>query len=192
MKTFSLIAAAMAILISWQAAGAQEAFPVALVNMDRVFKTHQPFLDKLAPIKQALQEMEKKAQVQQLELETVVTQLRKAQPGTAEAQKLQQQAAKLQQDLQQFVAKEREQLQKREAAVFLDLFRQLEEEVAKYAKAKGIKLVIRQQDGSLDENQPVAEILKSLNRGILYEDGLDITGEILKALEARHAAESKP
>ena len=47
----------------------------------------------------------------------------------------------------------------------------------KYAKAKGLKLVIRQQDSSLDEKQPLAEILKSLNRGIIYEDGLDITDD---------------
>ena len=105
---------------------------------------------------------------------------------------MQQQAAKLQNDLQQFVAKEREELQKREAAVFLDLYRQLEDEVKKYAKAKGIKLVIRQQEGTLDEKQPLQEILKTLNRGIIYEDGLDITDEILKALDARNAAGAKP
>ena len=65
--------------------------------------------------------MEKKAQLRQIELETVVGQLRKAPPGSPELQRLQQQAAKLQTELQQFVAKERETLQKREAAEFLEL-----------------------------------------------------------------------
>ena len=32
--------------------------------------------------------------------------------------------------------------------------------------------------------QPLPDIYKALNRGILYEDGLDITDEILKALSS--------
>jgi len=166
-------------------------FPVAVVNMDKVFKTHQPLLDKQAPIKTAAVELEKNVQLRNVELETVVNKLRAAQPGSPEAQRLQQQGAKLQAELQQFVQKERGDLQKREAAIFLDLYRQLEEEVRKYAKAKGIKLVIRQQEASLDDNQPLAQILASLNRSIIYEDGLDITEEILKALDARAASDKK-
>jgi Skp family chaperone for outer membrane proteins len=166
-------------------------FPVARVNMDKVFKTHKPLLDKLAPIKTAAADLEKNVQLRNVELETVVNKLRAAQPGSPEAQRLQQQGAKLQAELQQFVQKERGDLQKREAAIYLDLYRQLEEEVRKYAKAKGIKLVIRQQDTSLDENQPLQQVLTSITRGIIYEDGLDITDDILKALDARMASDKK-
>jgi Skp family chaperone for outer membrane proteins len=167
-------------------------FPVAVVNMDRVFKTFKPLQEKLVPIKESAAEVEKTVQLRNAELETVVNKLRAATPGSAESVRLQQQAGKLQGELQQFVQKERDNLQKREAAIFLALYRNLEDEVRKYAKAKGIKLVIRQQEGSLDENQPLQQILTSLNRGIIYEDGLDITDEILKALDARSAAAAKP
>jgi Skp family chaperone for outer membrane proteins len=166
-------------------------FPVAVLNMDRVFKTYQPLLDKLTPIKTAAAELEKEVQLRNVELETVVNKLRAAQPGSPEAQKLQQQGAKLQTDLQQYLQKERGDLQKREAAIFLEFYRRLENEVREYAKAKGIKLVIRQQEGSLDDKQPVPQILASLNRGIIYEDGLDITDEIFKALDARSVSEKK-
>jgi Skp family chaperone for outer membrane proteins len=127
-------------------------------------------------------------QLRNAELETAVSKFRAAQPGTPEAARLQQQGAKLQLDLQQYVQKERDAVQKREAAVVLALYRDLEEEIRKYAKAKGIKLVIRQQDSSLDENQTVQQIFNALNRQIVYEDGLDITDDILKALDARAAA----
>jgi len=192
MRLISLLALAAILGSAGPSARADETLPVAILNMDRIFKTHKPFTDKLVPIKEAVQEIEKKAQVRQIELETVVTQLRQAQPGSPEAQRLQQQAGKLQQDLQQFVAKEREQLQKREAGVFLEFYRQVDDEVKTYAKENGIKLVIRHQDASLDEKQPPAEIFKSLNRGIIYEEGLDITDDILKALEARKPAANKP
>jgi Skp family chaperone for outer membrane proteins len=158
-------------------------FPVAVLNLDRIFKTYPPFQAKLAPVKEGVQELEKKAQSRQIELETKVAQLRMKQPGSPEFQKLQAEAAKLQAEAQQFVQQERAELQKQEAGIFLELYRQVEGEVKKYAKEHRIKLVIRQQDSSLEEGQPLGEILKSLNRGIIYEEGLDITDEILKALD---------
>src|SRR5688572_21368222 len=163
-----LLLAPLLLVGQWQFASAQESLPIGLVNMDKIFKIYKPLQDKLAPIKEGVQDLEKKAQLRQIELETVVTQLRKTQPGSPEFNRLQQQAAKLQTELQQFVAKERDALQKQEAAVLLDMYRQVDDEVKKHAKAKGLKLVIRQQDSSLDENQPLAEILKTLNRGIVY------------------------
>ena len=160
-------------------------FPVAVLNLDRIFKTYPPFQAKLAPVKEGVQELEKKAQSRQIELETKVAQLRMKQPGSPEFQKLQAEAAKLQAEAQQFVQQERAELQKQEAAIFLEMYRQVEEEVRKHAKEHGIKLVIRQQDSSLEEGQPLGEILKSLNRGIVYEEGLDITDEILESLAKR-------
>jgi Skp family chaperone for outer membrane proteins len=188
MRLFSLLL----LLIAAVAAPAQDALPIGLVNIDKIYKTYKPHQEKLAPIKEGVQDLEKKAQLRQIEFETVVTQLRKAQPGSPDFIRLQQQAAKLQTELQQFVNKEREALQKQEAAVLLDMYRLIDEEVKKYAKAKGLKLVIRQQEGSLEEDQSLQAILATLNRGIVYEEGLDITDEILKALDARSAAATKP
>ncbi|MCI0361944.1 MAG: OmpH family outer membrane protein [Planctomycetaceae bacterium] len=193
MKTHHFAIFLAALLASPALTPAQDSqpFPVAVLNMDKVFKTHKPFLDKQAPIKQAAAELEKEVQLRTVELETAVNKFRAAQPGSPEAQKLQQQGAKLQADLQQYVQKERGELQKREVAIYVELDRQIDEEVRKYAKAKGIRLVIRQQDASFDQNQPLPQILAALNRGIVYEDGLDITEEILKALDARIASDKK-
>jgi Skp family chaperone for outer membrane proteins len=157
--------------------------------MDRVLKTHQPLLDQLKPVQEEVKQVQETAQLRQAEIETVAAQLQKAQPGSAEFQRLQMQLVKLQNELRQYATTEQAALQKKELTILVAFHRTLEEEVAKYAKANGLKLVIRQQDTSLDENMPLAEILKSLNRSILYEDGLDITDEILKALVAR--AENK-
>ena len=164
--------------------------PVAVVNTERIFKTYQPLLDKLDPIKESAKELDKNIQIRNVELETAINKLRNAEPGTPEAQRLQQQAGKLNGELQQYIQQERGELQKREAAIFIEFYKALEEEVHKYAKAKGIKLVIRQQENSLDENQPLPQIINSLNRGIIFEDELDITDDIVKALDARGAAKS--
>lgn len=173
-------------------AQAADPFPIAILNMDRVFKTHQPLLDQLAPIQEETKKLQETAQLRQVEIETVANQVRKAEPGSPEFQRLQAQLVKLNHELRQFAESGQQTVQKKESAVYLAFYRTLDDEVRKYAKAHGLKLVLRQQNSSLDENQPLAEILKSLNRSIIYEDGLDITEEILKALDARNSAANKP
>jgi Skp family chaperone for outer membrane proteins len=175
-------------LVAWYAPvgsfAAAEPLPVALVNVDRILKVHKPFLEKLDPLKAEAKELDAKLQVRQAEIENAASQLRAVQPGSSDHQRLQLQLVKLQTDLQQFVNIERQGLQKKEVAVYLEFFRQLDAETSKYAKAHGIKLVLRQYETSYDDAQPIPDVLKALNRTILYEEGLDITDEILKALNA--------
>jgi Skp family chaperone for outer membrane proteins len=165
-------------------AAAAEPLPIALVNVDRILKTHKPLQEQLDPLKAEAKELDAKVQVRQAEIETVTDQLRRSQPASPDQQRLQLQLVKLQTDLQQFINTERQKLQKKEVAVYLAFFRQLDAEIDKHAKARSLKLVLRQYETSYDENQPLQDILKALNRTILYEEGLDITDEILKALGA--------
>ena len=179
-----LVAAAM--WVSLMAAGSwgAEPLPIGMVNVDRILRTHKPLLDKLEPLRATSKELDTTVQVRQVEIEGVAEKLRKTLPGTPEQVRLQQQIVKLQNELQQFINTERQKLNKKEVGVYVALFKQLDEEINKYAKAHQLKLVLRQYETSYDENQPLPDILKALNRTILYEEGLDITDEILKAMAA--------
>jgi Skp family chaperone for outer membrane proteins len=165
-------------------AAAAEPVAVALVNVDRILKDHKPLNDKLDPLKAEAKDFEGALQVRQAELEAVGNQLRQVQPGSPDQQRLQIQIVKLQTDLQRFVTTGRQNLQNKEAAVYLAFFRQLDAEISKYAKAHGLKLVLRQYETSFDDGQSLQDVAKALNRTILYEDGLDVTDAILKALNA--------
>lgn len=179
------------ILVATGTARAEDSLPIAILNMDRIFKTHQPLLDQLAPAREEAKALQEKIQLRQAEIETVANQIRKAEPGSPDFQRLQGQLLKLNGELQQMAQAGQQAIQKKETTVYLAFYRTLDEEVAKYAKAKGLKLVLRQQESSLDNNQPLQEILKSLNRSIIYQDGLDITDDILQALEARASDTNK-
>jgi len=179
-----IVALLLLVALSASALTAAEPLPIGLVNVDRILKSHKPLLEKLDPLKEEAKDLDAKIQVRQAELEAVGLQFRNVQPGTPDHQRLQLQLVKMQTDLQQFVASERQILQKKDAMIFLAFFRQLDVEIAKYAKAHDLRLVIRQHETSLDESQPLADIYKALNRVILFEDGLDITDEILKALSS--------
>lgn len=174
---------AVAVLSGWPLAAA-EPLPVALVNLERLLKEYQPLQDQLEPLKGEAKDFDEKVQLRQAELETVVARLRGTQPGSPDFQRLEQQAVKLQNELRQFVETERQALQKKEAGIYLDFYRRMEAAVGKHAKEHGIRLVLRQQGGELDEDQPLAEVLKLLNRDVIYHEGLDITDEILKSLRS--------
>ena len=177
----------MALLLAIAPCGdlcAQEKLPLALVNVDRILKAHKPLVAQIDPLKAEAKELDAAMQVRQAEIQTALSQLSRAQPGSPDQQRLQAQIGKMQNDLQQFVVTERQQLQQKEVKVYLAFFRQLDAEIAKYAKANGLKLVLRQYEMSLEEGQSLPDVMKSLNRTILYEEGLDVTDAILKALEA--------
>ena len=160
---------------------------VGIVNLDKVFKNHKPFQDRLNPLKQEAKDLDDKFKVRQAEFETVVKKLQAAGAGSPEFTRLQQQAGKLQGELQQFAATERANLQKKELTLYLSFYKEVDGEISKYAKAKGLKLVLKDQESTLDENQSVNDLAKSLNRTVLFQDGLDITDDIVKALAAKPA-----
>jgi Skp family chaperone for outer membrane proteins len=186
--TFCLLSG---IMIAMTTARGEDSLPIAILNVERVFKSYKPLLDQLAPVREEAKALQEKVQLRQAEIETVAGQIRRAEPGSPDLQRLQAQILKLTGELEKLVQAGQQALQKQELTIYLAFYRTLDEEVAKYAKVKGLKLVLRQQDTSLDDNQPLQEIQKSLNRSIIFQDGMDITDDILKALDAR-AATNKP
>ena len=187
MKTAFAMSVAIAAML-YSAVRAAEPLPVGLINVDRILKEYKPLNDQIDPLKAEAKDLDGKVQVRQAELEAVINQARQTPPNSPESQRLQIQLVKLQTDLQQFVAKGRHDLQQKEATVYLTFFRQLDTEISKYARANGLKLVLRQYETSFEEGQSLPDVAKSLNRTIFYEEGLDITDAILKALRAQPGA----
>lgn len=187
MRALSCVAVIVVCLAASAAAQDKETnpLPIAVLNLDLLFKEDQQVTDAREKLKQEAAEIDEKVKLRQAELEAVQDDLRKAQAGSVEQRRLQQEFLKLNAELQQFVARERANVQNKEVKILLTAYRGVDAVVKEYCKEKGIKLVIRQQSTSLDENQPTQEILKALNRTIVFEDGLDITADIQQRLKAK-------
>ncbi len=166
-------------------------FPIALLNLDLVAQTYKPFQQKVTALRAEAVELQTKVGLRQTELENVQVSLRKTKQGTPDFQKLQMEFAKLQMELQAFVQEEQQKLQQKDRDISLELHRQVDAVLKVYCKAKGIRMVVRQQNSSLDEKQSPQDVLKALGRGVLYDDGLDITGDVLKALDEKSAGSKK-
>lgn len=165
---------------------AEATLPIGLINIEKIAQQHKPFLKLVAELQVQAKELQESATLRQGELQTVVNDLQKTAQGTAEFQKLQNQAARLQRELQSFVTEGQQKIRDKDLKNSLALHREIDEVLKPYCKAKGLKLVVRMPSASLDENQNPQQILQVINRGVFYEDGLDITDDVVKLLAEKN------
>lgn len=161
--------------------GQDKALPIAVINLDKVFNGYKKHAERLQPLRDSAKELDESVQVRQVELESTANQLRKAAPGTPDQLKFQQQLLKLQNELRVYVETERQKIQKREVSALITTQKDVDEQIKKICKERGVKLVLR-QNSAPEENQSLQEVIKNLNRDVIYQEGLDITDDVLKAL----------
>jgi len=185
-----LVIATVAPALSQEKA-AESPLPIGLVNIEKIAQQYKPFLKQVAELQEQTKELQSSVTLKQSELQGVGTELQKAAQGTAEFQKLQNQYVRLQRELQTFAQEGQQKIRDKDFKNSLALHRELDQVLKPYCKAKGLKLVVRIQNSSLDENQNPQQILQAINRAVLYEDGLDITDDVLKLL-AEKEEKGKP
>jgi Skp family chaperone for outer membrane proteins len=169
--------------LSAQDQPAERPLPIGLLNIEKVAQQYKPFQTKLAELQEEAKELQASASLRQSELETVRAELQKATPNSPAFQKLQGQFGRLQREMQTFVQEGQQKLRDKDLKLSLSLHKEIEQVLKPYCKEKGLRLVVRLQNSSLDENQNAQQILQAINRGVLYEDGLDITDDVVKLLE---------
>jgi Skp family chaperone for outer membrane proteins len=157
-------------------------FPVATINVVHIFKTYQPAVEKLDALRADVKELDEKIQLRQIELEQLQRKLAgRPQPGE-DREKMQLQFAKLQTELRLYVERERQNVQRREAKIQVDIYKLIQAEVEQITKERGIKLVLVRPRPSLD-SPDLQEVGRALNQSILHSDCPDLTDDVLKALE---------
>jgi len=185
LQLLTFVTLAVAILpasLAAQEKPADPSLPIGLLNIEKIAQQHKPFQKKVAALQEQAKEIQASATLKQTELETVRGELQRAAPNSQEAKKLQEQYVRLQRELQTFVQEGQQKVRDKDLNLSHSLHREIEQVLKPYCKSKGLRLVIRTQNSSLDENQTPQQILQAINRGVLYEEGLDITADVLKLL----------
>jgi Skp family chaperone for outer membrane proteins len=157
--------------------------PVGLIDVGYIFKNYKPAAEKLATLKPALEELNKTVQLRQVEIEQVQRRLQASKEGD-DVGKLRAQLGKLQQDLRVYLQTEQQKLQKRELEIQAEIYKLVQAEVQRIAKERGLKLVLVRPRGNV-ESQDVGELTRTLNQLVIFEDGLDLSDEVLKALDQK-------
>ncbi len=73
----------------------------------------------------------------------------------------------------------------REAKVYYETFQEVDQAVAYYAQNMGIGLVVRFNSEAPDPNVR-EDILRAINKPVVYQDQINITDDVLAMLNARN------
>jgi Skp family chaperone for outer membrane proteins len=166
-----------------------QALPVAVVDVGKVFRTHEGFKRDLEQFAREVEEFRKLVAVRQVELESAQKKLQTLKPGTSDWENAQLLLSRLQTELRLFAERQQQQVASREASLYADMYGKVTAAVQRYADAHGIRLVLRAQGEAPDPRDPKS-VLHAVNQSIVYQAGLDITEEILKELSGQSRAAS--
>jgi len=154
---------------------------IAQVDMAEVFRQFNDF--------------KQQQEVLRLEVKTIESEIRAARKGLIELKRrsidlpegseqlktMNRAIETLTKGIQQRITKAKQELMDREAQLYFDCYQQVEEVVALYARAHGIRMVVRKQ-APLQENASREQILKSVQRFVIFADDCDITSDIIAAV----------
>lgn len=156
--------------------GAVRPTRIAVIDMARVFKSSRIFKTKSDAMTRRFLESAESTKSRQAAIEQMKTELDSLDKGADERADL---AVEIKLKLAEFEIYRKDEtarLRKQESEMFREVYEVVSAKVAAYSRAHGIDLVIRFQ------SEPITD-LESMNRQVVYENGLDITDDIIVALK---------
>ena len=157
--------------------------PVALLDVGFVIKKHRGFHRQLEQMKKDLQEVEARFQLERAKDKAFEERLKKLVVGSDEYLELEEKITAGRSALQARIASEKRRFTRQEAAVYAEVYKEIRGAVSDYSQEKGIRLVLRFNREPMNESDPNS-VMRSVNRDIVFEDGLDISDEILRRVNA--------
>lgn len=163
---------------------AQPAVPptrVALVDLAHIFENHDKFKQKNEALRLEVEQAERQLKMRKDELQAAADSLKALPKESDQAKKLEEQIALDTAQMTVDVGKQKKQFYETEATIYYDCYREVMAEVERYAKARGINLVMRFSRDPYNPADPQG-LQKELNKAVLYQEGIDITDEILQSV----------
>jgi Skp family chaperone for outer membrane proteins len=191
MKTHLFLAASITAASFWgvscafgQAAGtapSRHGTSVAVIDVSHVLKNHQRFKQTMDGIKKEIEAFEQRLQDDRATIASKSDQLKELGVGSARYKALEEEIARLHTQFRLETSRKRKEILEREASVFHNAYREIEEQVTAFANQYGIDLVLRFQSESVDPTKRES-VYREVNRGVVFQRKLDITQHILDEL----------
>lgn len=189
----ALMAAGSALTAQAQAPAAARP-TVAIIDLSYIFKNYSKFNEMTANIKRQVEGADAQLKGKQEELKKVALQVEGMPLGSPERNQLEEQATKMQADIQVEVATQRKDFLRQEAAIYYNIYQEVQEAIKAYCERNGILLVMRFNGDQPDANNP-QEVMQDLNKAVVYYNrSIDITFPIKEMLEANRpqAGQQRP
>ena len=187
-KLALITAVAITLPLTGIVAQAQESGIVAILDVAAVFQKNLEFNTQMAEIKESANELKSQITEQQKAIQLKAQEISAMESGP---RRFEQEAA-LEQQQAQLKTKARQaetNLLNREAQIYYVTYQKLQSVVAAVAEANGIVLVLRFDNSPINGNvRP--EVIKAVNRSVVYNNQLDLTNLVAQQMGPQVVADN--
>lgn len=159
---------------------------VAVLDVGKVFRDHVGFNQRMEDIKKEIQAFEADINRQRQGLSNESKALQQYKAGSPEYKQLETTLAQKTSDLQLRMQLKRKELLEREAQLYYQTYQQIVAAVARIAEQNKISLVVRYDSDEIDPTDRM-KVLKGVNRFVVVQQKLDLTGLVLQQVNPAQA-----
>lgn len=159
---------------------------VAVLDVVKVFESNTVFNDRMNAIKAEAEQFKMQMEQQQAALQQKAAPLKDYKPGSPEFNQLQAQLEQETASLRTQAQQTNTELLNREARIYFDTYVKLQQAVAELATQYNINLIIRFDSQPIDPDNR-GEVIKGVNRNIVYQKNLDLTSMVIEKMAAASA-----
>jgi Skp family chaperone for outer membrane proteins len=156
-------------------------YHIAVVDISAIFKRHARFKATMEGMKKEMENIESKLKAERDKITAAEQQRNTYQPGTPDYKQADEAVARMMAEFQLEMGRQRKDFMDREAKVYYATYKEVVDMVNYYAQRQQIGLVLRFSGEEVDPNRR-DDVLREINKPVVFQDKIDITGDILALL----------
>ena len=159
---------------------------IVLLDVSAVFKNHRRMQAMMDDMKKDVERAEQEVKAQRDAMRNLAERLKNFRKGTADYRAIEEELTQKQADLSVRVQLQKKEFLQREAKIFYNVYREIQDELNYYASQTGVTMVVRTSSEQPDVENP-QEVLAYLNRDVVWNaQQIDITNYIINRLNQRY------
>jgi len=159
---------------------------IALVDMNKVFGAHKGLLARREDLTRDVERAQEDIKALVNSGRELERELKKHKKGTEEHDRLKKEVQDKAAEMKKLQAQAEKRLKEESAEMMLATYKSVMEEVQRIAENRGFKLVLQFSSEAIDTKNlnmtDINKVMQVINHQVLYQSGLDITDDVIQAL----------
>ncbi len=166
-------------------------YGIAVVDISAIFKRHNRFKTTMESMKKEMEKIEAELKADREKITQAEQQRNSFNVGTAEYKRVDEEVARMMAEFNLKMGRLRKDFLEREAQVYYQTYLEVVDAVNYYAKRQNIGLVLRFNGEPIDPMHR-DQVLREINKPVVMQDQIDITGDVLVILNRDQQAAAQP
>jgi cell division septum initiation protein DivIVA len=150
--------------------------------MVKLFNADKDYVAQREELQKEVAEAQKTLQEKQQALLQLQEEGRKAKPNSEEQKRIGEELRQKARDAEMFRQNHVNKVLETEKNLNIKTWRTINERIQRFADDRGIRLVVRYTSQPVDDSKSPQEVLALINQDVVYQNGLDVTEDILQTL----------